>query len=345
MKTLNIFLAFLVPSFSSLAKNSNKEFEKTWVGSYTASDFQNIEISNKYGKILVTTGDQKNIEVKVLIHVNLSSESSAQKMLDKIEIIERINGGTLSIQTSLNNMNKVNNADLNIDYTVSIPKSINTKLTNAFGDIYINDLSGNADFTLSYGSLKSGQLLGASSKIDLSFGNADLDELRTGEIELSYSNLELNHSAKIKIESSFSNLDIDAADQLELKSAYDNLDLDLVGVLNLKSSFSNIEIGSVTNSLKADVSYGGFEIDQIESSFTNVEIDAEAGEVEVEVANGVSYSFHCLVTMGSLEVPSNSKLTQSEKEMMSIEKAGTVGSNPGNRRIDIKLSQGNLELD
>jgi hypothetical protein len=49
--------------------------------------------------------------------------------------------------------------------------------------------------------------------------------------------------------------------------------------------------------------------------------------------------------MGNLDVPSNSKLTQNEKEMMSIEKAGTVGNNPGNRKIDIKLSQGNLELE
>lgn len=345
MKTLKIIISLMLVSAAVFATSPSKEFKKTWSTSHPASDYQTVDIDNKYGKIHVTTGDQKTIEVSVSIQVDLSSESSAQKMLDKITISEKTANGTLIIKTNMDHTSKLDNADLHIDYTVSFPRNMNTKLTNSFGDIFLNELNGNAVLEVGYGSIKTGRLLGPENTVEVNFGNADIEELTKGLIEMSYSNLELNNGNDIVLKSSFSNIEIDVVEKLIMKCAYDNLEIESVGSLDIKGSFSNIEIESVSNSLKADVSYGGFEIDQIKSTFSEISIEAEAGEVDVEVEGGTSYTFHCKVSMGEMDVPSGAKLTQDVKEMLSREKSGTVGSNPGNRKIDIVLSQGNLELD
>jgi hypothetical protein len=345
MKTLKIFLSLMLVSTLVFASNASKEFKKTWSTSHPSSDYQTVEIDNQYGKIHVTTGDQKTIEISVTIQVDLSSESSAQKMLDKINITEESNNGTLTVKTNIDNMNKMNNADLNINYTVSFPRSMNTKLTNAFGDVFLSELEGNATLNISYGSIKTGRLLGSDNSLELSFGNADIQEFVKGSMNVSYSNLELESGSEIDIKSSFSNSEIDKVETLRMKCAYDNLELESVGALTIKGSFSNVEIGTVSKSVDAKVSYGGFEIDDVLASFTEINIEAEAGEVDINIEDGTSYSFHCKVSMGDMDVPSGAKLTQDIKEMMSREKSGTVGSKPGNRKVDIVLSQGDLELD
>lgn len=345
MKTLKIIFSLMLVSSALFAAKPNKEFKKTWSTSHPASDFQTVDIQNKYGKIHVTTGDQQTIEISVLIQVDLSSESSAQKMLDRISINESVNGETLSIKTSIDNMNKINNADLNIDYTVSFPKSMNASLSNSFGDIFLSELTGNAQLDVSYGSIKAGKLSGADNRVEVNFGNADIAQLVSGSIDLSYSNLDLAAGNNLVIKSSFSNCEIDKVESLKMKCSYDNLELDEVGSLDIEGSFSNVEIGSVSKSLKAEVSYGGFEIDEVKSTFTEVVIEAEAGEVDIEVEDGTSYAFHCRVNMGEIDLPSGAKILTDDKGMLSRETSGTVGSKPENRKIDIELSQGSLELD
>ena len=152
-------LVFLLAPISVLAQvERTKEINK----SYTVSNDGSLSIDNKYGDVHIETWDQNRVEVEIIVKAIKSSASKAEEYLDKVEIdISDDNKNDLSFKTMISgNINNQNQERLEIDYNVKAPTSFNTNLKNSYGNLYMDNSTGDADIKVAYGNLKADDLTG-----------------------------------------------------------------------------------------------------------------------------------------------------------------------------------------
>ena len=82
---------------------------------------------------------------------------------------------------------------IEIDYTVWMPKTNQLKVENKFGDVYIDDYSGEIEINLSNGNLKSHDFEGKAN-LKLSFADATINQMKTGSLDCNYSEVFIKES-------------------------------------------------------------------------------------------------------------------------------------------------------
>jgi len=188
-KRLVNYLIIIVLIVSSSIARADSEKRKSVNKSYKVSSSTIVHLNNSFGKMHVETWDKNEVKVDIEVIVRASSDDRAQSLLDKISIdIDDGNpSGRLSFSTSISNNKSGRNTSFEINYDVSMPKTNNVDLKNSFGDLYLGDLSGDAEIDVQYGNMKTGRLTG-DSEIKLSFGSgfSEIDALNEGEIKISF---------------------------------------------------------------------------------------------------------------------------------------------------------------
>lgn len=176
-----------------------------------------------------------------------------------------------------------------------------------------------------------GEVIVKAKHLDLVSGNGSLNVDRAGVINL---------------ESSFSAVDMDEVGMLNVSSSYDGYEIDEVGILDMTSFFGAFEIDRVGKTVEAMLTYGSLEIDHIAADFKKVEIEAEFSSVEIEFDDKASNTLNATATAGDIEGPKgiNSEVVHSSNHLNQTLN-GTVGANPGERTVTIKVSQGGIEID
>lgn len=196
--------------YSELTK-SNIEFNKELIKDKDFSFLkEDIEINNKIEKIKIVNpigkiniinnnnDDQIKLEIVKLIENTKRTSDENNNMLEDIDILIEENEDSFSIECDINKLeNILNKSDtLNIEYNISIPKSVNVLeiiqfygdtnienytgdliLKNYMGDIYLENVKGYFDITTELGSLKANNIITRGSKISNIYGvfsNMDL---------------------------------------------------------------------------------------------------------------------------------------------------------------------------
>lgn len=319
-----------------------EELTKTWEKSFDVNADALLEVDNQFGKIDITNWDQNKVEVKVTITVSDKSEKNLQKLLDGISVESEASSSNVKLETKLA---KSSNAELTIDYAIKAPASLNLKLENAFGDISMVNATGRTEVRLQYGSLKADRLESNENALDIAFGNGIIDHFGGGYIHISYGNLSLDDCGACEIKSSFSTLDLDEVTTLDLESEYDKVNIDEVTELTLDGAFSAFNIDRLQKSLKADIQYSGFDLDEVSGDFTSLKIDSQMGSVDLEIDDDASYNFHTMASMGEISLPSKAVVDKRIEKLQHLDLIGRMGDDPGNRSVEIEVQHGSIDID
>jgi len=109
------------------------------------------------------------------------------------------------LQTVIDEMNTSAGIVSMSNYTINFPQSMSIDLTNKFGDIYINEVSGKARINLSYGSLDVNKLNNSDNLIDLKFCNsAKVRSIQGAVVNLKYSTLDIDYAGSLRLDSKYS---------------------------------------------------------------------------------------------------------------------------------------------
>lgn len=155
-KILFISLILLSSNFilsaKELTKNLHKEFD---VNENTV-----LVLQNKYGKIDIRNGQEQKVIIDVEIIVEHPSQETAQKILGYLDVEFSSSGNEIKAITYINDrINKIrgsnwgNNKKFRINYTVTMPKDLDIKLSNKYGDTFIDELTGYTEIDIKYGNL------------------------------------------------------------------------------------------------------------------------------------------------------------------------------------------------
>lgn len=249
------------PAVSQDPKNEPKfKKQKSYSKSYAVSSSDKISLDNQFGEMKLITWDKNEVKVDVAITGSSDEESRAQKILDRISIVESKSGSGVSFKTKMADQDKDSddkkgknthrNEGMKINYTVYLPAGNPLNAKNSFGPMIVPDYRGEAYLESQFGSLTAGKITNAK-KIKVSFGKTDIAQVTNGNIDIQYSTGNINKlvgnvdakfqfcgAIKVNVDNDIKSLDID--------NSYSTLYLDLSK--NLSASYDiSTSYGSFNN--------------------------------------------------------------------------------------------------
>lgn len=292
---LLISLLFAVPARS-------QEYTKRTIKSYPINNSTTIDVFNKYGKVHVVTWDKDSVRFEIDLRIKASSESKLAKIKNNISfeftgteyyVIAKTKIGSGS-ETVFGDIKDVagtlisSENQVTIDYVIMVPKYVNFKLENKFGDVYIDDFNGNINLNLSFGELKANNLNGNSS-LHISSGDATVNYIKEGKVIVSYSDFQVKEAGKINFDSRSSKITVNKINEAKLLTRRDKYYLPEINELSGESYFTDFIIGNLHNELNFNFKYGNLSIEHIYKTFSFINISSEYTDIDLIFERGSSY--------------------------------------------------------
>jgi hypothetical protein len=280
------------------------EKSKSETRSFPATKGCTVNISNKYGSIQVIPIDVDSVKFLVEVKVTNKKEEDAEKKLDAVSVNFTSNPYLITASTlfrdapgqwasDLNDLaksvfNPTNKVEIN--YFVYLPPSVNLKIDNKYGNIFVADHTGQVDISLSNGDLKAGNISNDAS-FRFSFVNASVTSVVNLAADMNYTELTIKKINNARITSKSSKFWISSVTKLDLDSRSDKFAIDTVASINGKTSFSGVTAGVLKDGMLLSSMYGDLNLSEVLPTVKFINLTAEYTDIIVILRNDVSCKF------------------------------------------------------
>ena len=352
---ISILYLFPVKTFAQFTdtKEINKEFKVT--------PETRIEISNKYGKIELNTWDKDSVVLKINIKVEEKKLSKLEKSMEEIDfdftnsqhfLVARTtvgeNRGTLEKEI-LKFKESILQSDGNVEinYKVWLPKKNVLRVENKFGDIFIDDYSGEVEIDLSNGNLKSHDFSGKTNII-LNFADATINKIKTGRLDCNYSDLYIRDAGSLQIQSKSSTFEILEVKDLDTDSRRDKFRIRMADMVEADGSFSNFRFNELTDRLTLRADYGDIDIEKTAPDFSNIYIESKSTDINLYFNSDSNFGFEITHTKSEVDlcrettVEEEKVLDEKENKVQLIGSFGKKTEN--NTKLFINATSGEINV-
>ena len=300
-----LFISLFLVSVAVSAQELTKEFHKE----YTAGA-KTLQISNKYGDVVIQSWDKDQIVIDVKVTVEMSNKEKAQRFLDYIDVQFSEGSDAITAKTVIDD--KFNftgwgdSRKFSIDYNIKMPVGTDLTLANRYGNTDIDELHGLLDLEIKYGNLTAGKLTRGNikplSRLNIAYGKGKIDE--TGWLDLTeryVGNMEIIKSQALLLDSKYSKLFLGETSSVVGESKYDNLRIDNINNLVLENGYTTTNIGELTKKLTYNGSYGSFAVDRIPAGFESIDVETHYMGVRLGIDESANYKLDAKVKYGGLK--------------------------------------------
>ncbi len=349
MKTyikITLFLIFFIFLLGIKGVKAQEEYTRSIKKDFPVNADAQLVVNNKFGKVHCTNWENNSISIDIRITVTAFDQSSANKMLDKINISFSNTPSLVEAKTMLDNFKSPRKGFFSIDYEVRMPIGVSLDITNKFGDIFIHEVQGKTKIDLAYGNMKANKLGNSDNLLIIGFSNANIAWMKGAVIELKYSTLELDYAGSLRLDSKYSNLEAQKIIILNTNFEGGNLRMESTSSIESKIKFSDLKIGRIEKSLNLDIQYGSFVVKEIPAEFTSINIKNKYGNVSVGL-EGASYNLDAELRFCELDFPEkNAKLSYRSSSPTEKSYKGTiqVGSSTPVANVKVRSEFGNITL-
>lgn len=320
-----------------LAIEKTKKFSEKWA----AGSIENLNVSNKFGEIKIVNEGGPDVTIDVLVTVEGSNENKVTEMLNRIEVSFSKTGNTAKAETSIEN-NYNFNGKFSIDYVVNIPSEKNLQISNKYGNVIVNKLTGTGQFDVKYGNITAVSLKGTSTRLNLDYGKGNITETGNLDTEISYSTISFGETMNLKLNSKYSTIELDKANEVQTDSKYDKLNFGELASLTAVTKYTNIRIGKITKSLRIENGYGGIKVEEVAPDFESVYITNSYGQISLGL-NNASYTLDANCEYCGISYPQERFKGNKMKENTSFELKGKIGT-AGGGTVTVKSRYGEIKL-
>jgi hypothetical protein len=235
---------------------------------------------------------------------------------------------------------------IEIDYNVWLPKSNQLKVENKFGDIYIDDYSGEIEINLSNGNLKSHDFSG-NTNLKLSFGDATINTIKSGRLDCNYSEVYIKEADKLQIVSKSSEFEINEISEINAESRRDKFRIHLINALTAQGSFTNYRITEFKNALNLKTEYGDLDIEKMATDFKSVYIESKSTDMNLCFSEKSVFGFEITHTKSEtnfcskIDINKEEVLDEKEKKM---QLTGNFGNNAKTTKLFINATGGGINI-
>lgn len=332
-----------------------EEFKKNIHKDFEANENTQLMIDNKYGNIDMLNWDKNQVAIDVTITVDCSSESKADELLKNIDVEFSVENNEIKAITLIDDrfnksMNEIFNGchDYLIYYKVMMPENINVKVTNKYGNVFLNKSTGLVSLDLKYGDLKINEIGRSDTKplnnITLSYGNATIDKCQWVDMNLAYSNMEVNTFKVITLNSRYSKYDIGDGSSLAIEGKYDTYKIGNIKNIVASVEYSNFKIHEVLTKADFTIKYTNVKAEEIKAGFDDININNAYGAIKLGIEPSASYKLDGTGDYCDINFPEKANVSRIVTNN-SIKVNGLIGNdNKTNSTVKIISKYGNVTL-
>lgn len=300
---------------------------KNYSKSYPIDANDRLNISNQFGKVMVSTWNRNEVQVNVQIKSYSDDDGTAQKMIDNIDISDNKSGDQISFSTNFGHGSSRSIWDLfnvqndhhrvEVNYVINMPAKNALSIRNKYGATEIPDMNGRVSIDCSYGSFASGSLNGGDNQINVRYGSAKLENVASGDINVSYGSLDMGN----------------------------------VDRLNAGLRYASAKIGKIRTSASINAHYsGGVRIESLDRGFTSFSYSSNYSNLVMGVDNNTNADFDVTVrygdfSYGDVPVQITEKTPSDDSKGWKPTKnfKGHIGK--GGAKMDISASYGGVKFN
>lgn len=318
---------FVVSLFVLTGLNVNAQFTETreFVRRFSIKPETRIDITNKYGRIELNTWEKDSVVIKFRMEINEKKPVKLEKTLDNLDfdisnsqyylvVKTQIDKNRSQIESELQKFKETilqTNGSIRIDLTVWLPDNHELRLENKFGDIIMGDYKGETQVILSNGKLKTGDLPKRSA-MNLSFADAEINNMPNGRIVSNYSDILVKNSGALRLESKSSTIEIINSEDLSIDSRRDKFRIRLADKLDATGNFSQFRITELKDKANLRLTYGSLEMEKIMNSFSNIFIESRSTDVNLYFNPEAKFNFEITETKTDLKLGREMKVEDKE---------------------------------
>jgi hypothetical protein len=319
-----------------------------------------LEIANKYGTIQITPWNKDSAYIRAEVKAFAKDRSKLGKMFDGISVSITDSKYMVTARTEFtSNINTIfesfkgmtskiisYDSRIEINYFINIPEYLNLKIENKYGDVYMEDNTGEFRISISNGSFKANSL-GKNSSLKMAFCDAKINSIVSGNIDASFSEVSIGETEDLSLNSISSKYDIKKAGLIRGESKRDKFFIETIGSLQGNAYFTDYTVNNVRKELNLTTRYGSVSTDMIEKDFESISINSSYSDISLKFEQGSSYNLDIRHINAFLVLPD--KNTKTEEKALNEDKReymtyGTVGRNPGKAKVKIDATRGNIYL-
>ncbi len=349
-----LLLAFTV--FLSSTTLSSQEVSKAFHQEYTAGSGTTLDISNKYGDVVVETTDQNQIIIDVKVTVEYPNKERAEKLLSYINVEFSEEGDVVRARTIIDDKFNFSgwggdSKSFSIDYKVIMPARINFTLSNRYGDSELEEIKGLVKLDIKYGDLVAENLARGNEKplstLSVAYGKANIESAGWLDATVRYSgSFAIGKAQALLIDSKYSKIQIEEISSVVGDTKYDNIDIEKINNLVLNAGYADINVGELTKKLKFEGGYGSLTVDNVPAGFEMLESDSRYIGIKLGIDSDASYELDAKLSYGDLKFDEeNFKHQRRIVQNNSTETTGIVGkeSSPSSK-VRVTASYGSIRL-
>ena len=266
-----------------------------------------VDISNKYGNVNIITWDKDSVRIDINLNVKGKKQDKVDKTFSMIDFeLEAtkfyINAHTLFIGNNFwTNISDKSDSFFgsktitNIVYNIYMPETARLKVNNKYGNIYMEDHSGDVEVQLSNGDLNAGDLSG-NVQVTSEFGIVDIHNAGYLKLNIKYGGLYLKYADLLDVISKSSEFHLSKAMTLKLNSKRDKFFVDYLQKIKGQAEFSYFEIKELNSSLDLAMKYGDLDIKYFGDNLTSFKLQTENTNVTLHFPGNNEYHLDALVT-------------------------------------------------
>jgi hypothetical protein len=257
-----------------------------------------------------------------------------------IEVVFSENDNTIEAKTEIDgkfSFNKVGgDKEFSIDYVVKMPQDLNLDLTNRYGAVKIDELSGHVDLKVKYGSLTANKLSRGKvkplNKITLAYSKGEIGDAGWAELHLRYKSINIETAQALLINSRYAKIEIGEVSSIVMDSSYDNLTVNYLSNIVAESGFTTFVIENLKKKVDIQANYGSIVINNIEAGFESVDVRSGYCPVKLDIEEGAGYRLNIDASYASVKFDEeNAEILQRIYENTSKSIEAVIGSDTGSK--------------
>jgi hypothetical protein len=298
--------------------------------SFAAKSGDWLTVTGKYGEIKINSTAKDSIIVCSTINIRQKDPALLEKSMSMIKTLVEKRIDTLSVKTFFDETfftppYNTGRTSFHLDYAITVPKGINLKINNSFGDVYVDNCDGSADISVSHGNLYAGILSRGNIKpvnsINADFGSITIDKANWVTITaINCPTVSLGKVQAAVITSRFSRISFGTANSIVVDSKSDIFNIESVNNVVMQSTYTVFVAGDLKRQMVAETNYGSIVISELSRDFSLVDLKNTQTPVTINVQNDASFIADISLSGSAIDIPFESNPSLHRQDVNGITK-------------------------
>ena len=314
-KILWLALVVVISTSVTAQEKVSKKITKT----YPMTNAGELQLENKYGHVNLNGWDKDEVSLEVVITVNHRKKENADELLQRINPTFRDSDDFVAIGYEIseksdnwftNFFEKANPFDydrsnIQINYTINLPRKAELKVTNTFGDVILEGWAGKLKALVEHGDIWINEDLNKAD-ITMRYGKLRAKNISYGSLDLRNGSLDMENATSLRINSSGTDIELSAINSLELYSNKDEINLEEVGSIYGTLKFTTVQLNRLKTSVDMNMKIADFRVSGILDPKADIAIEQESSEVSLNITD-FSHRFDATLEQGLVRMPKSYK--------------------------------------